>query len=115
MLSCLTTPVKPVKRGDKCVGFRQGRVYGQVLLDNRPPKTGYPVSSGQRRKISGGSSSRHSASSLLIMFGICAYLDGRGRFLTGILLEYGSEAVAAAIVAVLRITRSAALQCSADR
>jgi hypothetical protein len=33
----------------------------------------------------------------------------------GILLEYGSVAVAAAIIAVLQITRSAALQCSADR
>src|SRR5882762_5146297 len=96
-------------------GIQAGRVYGQVLLDNRPPKTVTRYRQGQRRKTSGGSSSRHSASSLLIMFGICAHLDGRGRFLTWILLEYGSEAVAAAIVAVLRITRSAALQCSADR
>jgi hypothetical protein len=31
------------------------------------------------------------------------------------LLEYGSVAAAAAIIALLRITRSAAIQCSADR
>jgi hypothetical protein len=31
------------------------------------------------------------------------------------MLEYGSVAVAAAIIALRRITRSAALQCSADQ
>jgi hypothetical protein len=49
------------------------------------------------------------------MFGICAHLDGRGWFLTGSCWNTESVAVAAAIIAVLRITRSAALQCSADR